>query len=73
MLGGLLPFGERRSALFPETKEKTMAVKFLQDHTVGTLYNEGETAGFDRKTEGELIKAKIAEKVEVKKPEPPAA
>ncbi len=40
-----------------------MAVKFLMPHTVGTLYNEGEVAGFDRSTEDALVKAKIAEPV----------
>ncbi len=38
-----------------------MAVKFLQDATVGAHYNEGEVAGFDAATEASLIKQKIAE------------
>lgn len=43
-----------------------MAVKFLQSANVGTLYNEGEVAGFDAKTEAALIKDKIAEPVKTK-------
>jgi hypothetical protein len=44
-----------------------MAVKFLQSHTLGAQYNEGEVAGFDAATEADLIERKIAEKVEPKK------
>lgn len=40
-----------------------MAVKFLVSTQVGTLYNKGDIAGFDEKTEAELIKAKVAEAV----------
>ena len=43
-----------------------MAVKFLTATQVGTLYNEGEIASFDEKTEEELIKAKVAEAVKGK-------
>lgn len=55
-----------------------MAVKFLQSHTVGTFYAEGETAGFDAATEEALVKAKIAEPAGGKKaatvtPAPPAS
>ena len=39
-----------------------MAVKFLHQHTIGSLYNEGEVAGFDRETEADLIKREIAER-----------
>jgi hypothetical protein len=45
---------------FPERRRRTMAVKFLESHTVGALYNEGEIAGFDKKTEEDLIERKIA-------------
>lgn len=40
-----------------------MAVKFLKTTQVGTLYNEGEIAGFDEKSEAELIEAGVAEAV----------
>lgn len=43
-----------------------MAVKFLTQTQVGTLYNEGEIASFDEKTEEELVKAKVAEPVKGK-------
>lgn len=43
-----------------------MAVKFLTPTQVGTLYNEGEIASFDDKTEDELIKAKVAEAVKAR-------
>lgn len=38
-----------------------MAVKFLMPHTLGSLYEEGEIAGFDPEVEGDLIERKIAE------------
>jgi uncharacterized membrane protein len=41
-------------------------VKFLMSHTVGALYNEGETAGFDDAVADDLIEREIAE--EVKQP-----
>lgn len=40
-----------------------MAVKFLKPTTVGTLYGEGEIAGFDEATEESLIKQEFAEAV----------
>ena len=40
-----------------------MAVKFLQTTQAGTLYNEGEIAGFDEQTEKDLIDAGVAEAV----------
>lgn len=45
-----------------------MAVKFLQQHTIGSLYNEGEIASFDRETERDLIKREIAEAHKAKEP-----
>lgn len=47
-----------------------MAIRFLQTAQVGTLYNEGEVAGFDRKTEEDLVKRKIAERHTAKVEEP---
>lgn len=44
-----------------------MAVKFLTTAQVGTLYNEGEVAGFDKETEEKLIKAKVAERAKPEK------
>jgi hypothetical protein len=43
-------------------------VKFLMPHTVGSLYNEGEVAGFEDDVADDLIDRKIAEahKVEAK-------
>ena len=38
-----------------------MAVRFLTAHTLGSLYNQGEVAGFDDDTEADLIKRGIAE------------
>jgi hypothetical protein len=49
-----------------------MAVKFLESHTVGTAYREGETAGFSRDVEADLIKRKIAEAVKPKASKPTA-
>ncbi|WP_314716603.1 hypothetical protein [Sphingobium yanoikuyae] len=43
-----------------------MAVKFLTQTQVGTLYNKDDVAGFDEKTEEELIKAKCAVAVKPK-------
>lgn len=43
-----------------------MAVKFLTQTQVGTLYNKDDVAGFDEKTEDELIKAKVAVAVKPK-------
>lgn len=43
-----------------------MAVKFLTQTQVGTLYNEGEIAAFDAETEAELVEAKVAEPVKIK-------
>ncbi len=40
-----------------------MAVKFLKPCQQGTLYNEGEIAGFDDATEARLVKQEFAEKV----------
>lgn len=37
-----------------------MAVKFITAHTVGSLYNKDEVAGFDAETEADLIKRGIA-------------
>jgi len=51
-----------------------MAVKFIKPCQQGTLYNEGEVAGFDRETEGRLIKQGFAERHTEKAAEPkPAA
>lgn len=50
-----------------------MAVKFLTQTQVGTLYNEGEIASFDEKTEEELVKAKVAEPVKGKASDKAAA
>lgn len=44
-----------------------MAVKFIVSTQVGTLYNPGDIAGFDKKTEAELVKAKVAERYEAPK------
>lgn len=38
-----------------------MAVKFLMPFNAGALYEEGEVAGFDKKTEADLVRRKIAE------------
>lgn len=43
-----------------------MAVKFLMQHTVGTLYVKDEIAGFDGPTEADLIERKIAKAVKTK-------
>ncbi|MEP2103085.1 MAG: hypothetical protein ABJP02_04925 [Parasphingorhabdus sp.] len=54
---------------------KLVAVKFLMPHTVGSLYNEGETAGFEKGVADDLVKRKIAEPAKTKKAkedEPPA-
>lgn len=40
-----------------------MAVKFLKPCQQGTLYNEGEIAGFDKETEARLVKQSFAEAV----------
>lgn len=50
-----------------------MAVKFLKSTQVGTLYNEGEIAGFDADIEKKLVDSKVAEKVAEKKHEAPKA
>ena len=42
------------------------AVKFLMPHTIGTLYNEGEVAGFEDDVAADLIERKIAEKAPAK-------
>ena len=42
------------------------AVKFLMPHTVGSLYNEGEIAGFEDDVADDLIERKIAEAVKSK-------
>src|SRR3546814_10161682 len=39
---------------------KKIAVTFLMSHTVGALYNEGETAGFAPEVAEDLIKREIA-------------
>jgi hypothetical protein len=44
-----------------------MAVKFLRPCQQGTLYNEGEIAGFDKETEERLVKQKFAELVKAEK------
>lgn len=44
-----------------------MAVKFIVSTQVGALYNPGDIAGFDKKTEAELIKAEVAERYEAPK------
>lgn len=44
-----------------------MAVKFLKPCQQGTLYNEGEIAGFDKATEARLIKQGFAEAVKPEK------
>lgn len=49
-----------------------MAVKFLKEANVGTLYGAGEVAGFDEKTEAHLIEQEIAKAVKPKKDEQPA-
>jgi len=49
-----------------------MAVKFLKPTQVGTLYNEGEVAGFDEETEVKLIEAEVAEAVKPDKKATPA-
>jgi len=43
-----------------------MAVKFLKPCQQGTLYNEGEIAGFDKETEARLIKQGFAEQAKAK-------
>jgi hypothetical protein len=48
-----------------------MAVKFLVQAQVGTLYNKGDIAGFDEKTEQQLVEAKVA--VAYKDPKPKTA
>lgn len=45
-----------------------MAVKILKPTQVGTLYNEGEVAGFDEETEARLIEQGFAEAVTADKP-----
>lgn len=50
-----------------------MAVKFLKPCQQGTLYNEGEIAGFDKETEERLIEQKFAEPVKPAKGEKPDA
>ena len=47
-----------------------MAVKFIQSTQVGTLYNVDDIAGFDAKTEAELIKAEVAVAYKAEKPKP---
>ncbi len=47
-----------------------MAVKFMTQTQVGTLYNKGDVAGFDAATEKELIEAKVAVPVKAKDAEP---
>jgi hypothetical protein len=50
-----------------------MAVKFLKPCQQGTLYNEGEVAGFDKETEARLVKQGFAEAVKVEKSAEPKA
>lgn len=51
------------------------AIKFLAAATVGTLYNEGEVAGFEDHVADDLIEQGVAEEVKAEKPkaEKPAA
>lgn len=49
------------------------AVKFLTDHRVGALYNEGEIAGFEDDVADDLIEREIAEPVKGKAKADPAA
>ncbi|MEK9211517.1 hypothetical protein [Sphingomonas sp. 2378] len=49
-----------------------MAVKFLETTQVGTLYNKGEIASFDEKTEKELVEAKTAVAVKADKKDAPS-
>ncbi|MDZ7893872.1 MAG: hypothetical protein U5M50_02250 [Sphingobium sp.] len=49
-----------------------MAVKFKVSTQVGALYNPGDIAGFDKKTEAELVKAGVAERYEAPKSDAPA-
>lgn len=49
------------------------AVKFLTDHRVGALYNEGEIAGFEDSVADDLIEREIAELVKGKAKADPAA
>lgn len=44
-----------------------MAVKFTKTTQVGTLYNEGEIAGFDDETEKQLVDAGVAEPLKAEK------
>lgn len=44
-----------------------MAVKFLRQCQLGTLYNKGEVAGFDKETEARLVEQKFAEAVKGEK------
>ena len=47
-----------------------MAVKFLKPCQQGTLYNAGETAGFDAETEKRLVDQNFAEVVKPTKEDP---
>lgn len=50
-----------------------MAVKFLQAHTHGSLYVPDDVAAFDKETEEDLVKRKIAEPHKPKAADKPAA
>lgn len=51
---------------------KKIAVTFLMSHTIGALYNEGETAGFSPEVAEDLIKREIAKPAKgAKKPADP--